>query len=71
MAKKAAGRWAEMFADPRTPQVLSRLAAEALAEDDAGLTRDLDELLADESDPVPDAQRRRGYSDPDAPAAGR
>lgn len=31
-------RWASLFADPRSDTLLARLAAEALAEDDAGLT---------------------------------
>jgi hypothetical protein len=36
-------RWQQSFA--RSQGALSKLAAEALAEDAAGLTRDLDELL--------------------------
>jgi hypothetical protein len=33
-------RWNELFA--RSPQLLEQLAAEAIAEDDAGLTKPLD-----------------------------
>ena len=38
--------WEERFADDRSPSVLKRLAAAALAEDEAGLTEPLEALLA-------------------------
>jgi hypothetical protein len=38
-------RWAELIADPRSHALLECLAAEAIAEHEAGETRDLDELL--------------------------
>ena len=41
-------RWDELFADSRSPSLLERLAAEAVAEDEAGLTESLDALLADD-----------------------
>ena len=41
-----AQRWEERFADNRSPTLLKRLAAEALAEDEAGLTEPLEALLA-------------------------
>lgn len=37
--------WDLLFNDPRSATILDRMATEALAEDDAHLTRDLDELL--------------------------
>jgi hypothetical protein len=37
---KSEQRWDELFA--RSPELLQRLAAEAIAEDDAGLTEPLD-----------------------------
>lgn len=40
------GRWQKALHDPTTFDLLDRLATEALAEDDAGLTLDLDELLS-------------------------
>ena len=39
--------WEERFTDDRSPIVLKRLAAEALAEDEAGLTEPLEALLAE------------------------
>lgn len=33
-------RWRELFADPRSPELLDRLADEALAEDAAGETEE-------------------------------
>jgi hypothetical protein len=38
-------RWDELLSDSRTPGLLERLAAEALAEDEAGSTEPLDSLL--------------------------
>lgn len=38
--------WKKLFADPRSEDVLLALAEEADAEDAAGGSRDLDELLA-------------------------
>ena len=38
-------RWAEIWRDPRSIEVLEDLMAEADAEYEAGETRDLDELL--------------------------
>ncbi|GBD12052.1 hypothetical protein HRbin24_00052 [bacterium HR24] len=35
-------RWAALFADPRSEPLIARLAAEAVAEDDAGLTEPCD-----------------------------
>ncbi|MBI3979956.1 MAG: hypothetical protein HY331_17415 [Chloroflexi bacterium] len=43
-------RWEELFADGRSSIVLERLAAEALAEDRAGLTEPLEGLLAEVED---------------------
>ncbi|HLY31452.1 MAG TPA: hypothetical protein VKQ36_10515 [Ktedonobacterales bacterium] len=40
-AMEADARWAELFADPLTPDALDLLAAEAFAEDDAGLTEEI------------------------------
>lgn len=34
-------KWEALLADPLTPQALDRLAAEAIAEDDAGLTEEI------------------------------
>lgn len=34
-------KWAALFADPLTPRALDLLAAEALAEDDAGQTEEI------------------------------
>ncbi|HEY7349701.1 MAG TPA: hypothetical protein VH599_15400 [Ktedonobacterales bacterium] len=42
---QAERRWNELFNDPRSEKALDEMVAEALAEDAAGLTRDLDELL--------------------------
>ena len=42
-----ARRWDELFADGRSQVVLGRLAAEALAEDEVGLSSPLEELLAE------------------------
>ena len=42
-------RWEKLFRDRRSPVLLERLAAEALADDDAGLAESLDALLADEN----------------------
>src|SRR5579872_5011349 len=39
-------RWAELLSDPSSFDVLERMADEALAEEDEGLTLDLDELLS-------------------------
>ena len=39
--------WEQRFADDRSPALLKRLAADALAEDEAGLTEPLEALLAD------------------------
>jgi hypothetical protein len=39
--------WEEHFADPRSPDLLKRLAAEALTEDEAGLTEPLEAFLAE------------------------
>ena len=39
-------RWAELLSDPSSFDILDRMADEALAEDDAGLTLDLDDLLS-------------------------
>ena len=50
--------WDERFADDRSPRLLKRLAAEALADDEAGLTEPLEALLAEvagPSEPPPDA----------------
>ena len=41
-------RWEGLFRDSRSAGVLERLAAEAAAEDDAGLTEALETLLTDE-----------------------
>ena len=41
-------RWEELFRDSRSPALLERLAADALAEDDAGQTESLEALLTDE-----------------------
>jgi hypothetical protein len=38
-------RWTRLLDDPRFGALLERMATEALAEDDARLTRALDELL--------------------------
>ncbi|HKS71153.1 MAG TPA: hypothetical protein VJQ45_12065 [Ktedonobacterales bacterium] len=40
--------WEALFADPLTPQALDALAAEAIAEDEAGLTEEItgDEFLS-------------------------
>lgn len=35
-------RWEELFADPRSPELLERLAGEARADRKAGRTRELD-----------------------------
>lgn len=35
-------RWEELFADPRSPELLERLANEARVEREAGRTRELD-----------------------------
>ena len=35
-------KWQSLFADPRSDALLTRLAREALEEDEAGLTRPLD-----------------------------
>ena len=40
-------RWEDRFNDHRSPRLLERLAAEALAEDEAGLTEPLEALLAE------------------------
>lgn len=53
-------RWEARFADDRSPNLLKRLAAEALAEDDAGLTEPLDALLTEveeRSEQPPDIAR--------------
>ena len=34
-------KWEALLADPLTPQALDRLAADAIAEDDAGLTEEI------------------------------
>lgn len=39
-------RWATLLHDAQSYDLLDRMAADALAEDDAGLTLDLDELLS-------------------------
>ena len=41
------GRWESLFQDRRSTEVLERLAAAALAEDEAGLTEPLERLLSD------------------------
>ena len=38
-------RWQGLLSDPRSATLLERMAAEAIAEYDAGLTRDLDEVV--------------------------
>lgn len=38
-------RWKQAFADPRSARLLEQLGSEALAEDEAGLTHDLDDSL--------------------------
>ena len=38
---QASKRWDELFADPRSDALLERMAAEALAEDDAGETEEI------------------------------
>jgi hypothetical protein len=38
-------RWEELLSDSRTPGLVQRLAAEAVAEDEAGLTEPLEALL--------------------------
>jgi hypothetical protein len=43
--------WEKRFADPRSPDLLKRLAAEALAEDDAGLTEPLPSQLTLQAGP--------------------
>jgi hypothetical protein len=48
-------QWDELLRDSRSPVLLERLAASALAEDKAGLTESLDDLLTDGI-----ARRRRG-----------
>ena len=40
-------RWDELFLDSRSPILLERLAAEAVAEDEAGITEPLEALLAE------------------------
>ena len=40
-------RWDELFLDSRSPVLLERLAAEALAEDEAGRTEPLEALLSE------------------------
>jgi hypothetical protein len=45
-----ARRWDERFTDDRSPTVLKRLAAKALAEDEAGLTEPLEALLVEMED---------------------
>ncbi len=42
---QAEERWNELLNDPRSEKALDEMVAEALAEDEAGLTCDLDELL--------------------------
>lgn len=44
----ADARWEALFADPLMPQALDELAAEAIAEDEAGLTEEIagDEFLS-------------------------
>ncbi len=42
---QAEKRWNELFNDPRSQMALDEMVADALAEDEAGLTRDLDESL--------------------------
>jgi hypothetical protein len=52
--------WDERFADARSPTALERLAAEAVAEDEAGLTEPLQALLAEVEEhagPPPDPAR--------------
>ena len=43
---RSARRWAELLSDSSAIDLLERMADEALAEDDAGLSLDLDDLLA-------------------------
>lgn len=40
-ALDADAKWDELFADPLTPEALDLLAAEAIAEDDAGRTEEI------------------------------
>lgn len=44
----ADAKWEALFADPMTPQALDALAAEAIAEDEAGLAEEIagDEFLS-------------------------
>lgn len=51
-------RWDRLFADPRSPTLLARLAAEARAEDEAGLTEPLEDLLDGADTDQPPAARR-------------
>jgi hypothetical protein len=43
-------RWESLFEDGRSPTLLERLAAAALAEDEAGSTEPLEHLLGDSED---------------------
>ena len=40
-------KWEELFADPRSDELLSRMVAETRREDDAGKTEPLSDLLND------------------------
>ena len=40
-------KWDELFADPRSDELLSRMAEEARREDDAGKTKPISDLLND------------------------
>lgn len=51
----AAQGWEDRFADDRSPRVLKRLAAEAIAEDAAGVTEPLDGFLAEIEELLPTA----------------
>lgn len=52
--------WDDHFADDRSPALLERLAAEARAEDEAGLTKPLEELLAETEEDTPAPPQTRG-----------
>lgn len=45
-----ARRWDELFSHERSPSLLARLAAEARAEDVAGLTEPIESLLAEDDE---------------------
>ncbi|MBI4213700.1 MAG: hypothetical protein HY534_05255 [Chloroflexi bacterium] len=55
-----ARRWDEHFADDRSQAVLERLAAESRAEDDAGLTKPLEDLLAEVQEETTEPPQKRG-----------